>query len=243
MVGGSPQCLNVRSSDTNNCGACGRKCPEGSRCENGQCRCPQDQCGDRCVSLSSHPRNCGQCGRVSPSGYCVQGQPYTPPPFCSRGNGFRNGNFKDGQNTWTATSTFNVGFDGGAEDADRLDGILSLPSGQFKTVQLKTAVKMCPGSAYSLSFQIRRPYGTDYCVYDVNVAGDHLANGVVPPETRIGSGWQWQSGVRVGPFFGERTGVSVAGPELYADFSLQISCATLSRPTDFRVDQFSIVPV
>lgn len=207
------------------------------------------------MSLSSHPKNCGQCGRVSPSGYCVQGQPYTPPAFCSRGNGFRNGNFKDGANSWSASfsnsagSAFEVGFDGGAEDADRLDGILTIQAAArgFSSkagANLMTSVKTCPGLTYSLGFQIRRPYGTTLCTFEVYVAGDRLANGNVPRPTDIGAGWQGISGVRVGPFFGERAGVTVAGPELYADFSVQISCRSIFGTGDsIRVDQFSIVPI
>lgn len=247
-VNGQFQCLNVFSTDTNNCGACGRVCPQGSRCENGQCKCPAQQCGDRCVSLSSHPKNCGSCGRVSPSGYCVQGQFYSPPAFCSRGNGFRNGNFANGGNYWNAqivsgggNSRFDVGFDGGAQDADGSVGIFSLyaPNGG---ANLKTTVKMCPGTPYNLQFQIRRPYGTDNCNFFVYLAGELKSSGPVPQPTNIGAGWVWVSNMRAGPFFGERQGVSAAGPELWADFQLDIRCSG-SAPYNFiRVDQFSINP-
>jgi hypothetical protein len=246
MVNGQFQCLNVLGSDTNNCGGCGRKCPQGSRCEGGQCKCPAEQCGDRCVTLASHPKNCGSCGRVSLSGYCVQGQPYTPPAFCSRGNGFRNGNFAAGGSDWTgqivsggSNSRFDVGGDGGAEDADRMVGILSLYSPN-PGANLKTSVKMCPGTTYILGFQIRRPYGTDNCAYAVYVAGELKNNGNVPQPANTGAGWMWVSGLRVGPFFGERAGVTAAGPELWAEFQLQIRCSG-GAPYDFiRMDQFTM---
>lgn len=247
MVNGDFQCLNVLGSDMNNCGACGRTCPEGSRCENGQCKCPAQQCGNRCVTLSSHPQNCGQCGRVSSSGYCVGGQPYNPPPFCSRGNGFRNGNFANDADYWTSEvvsggrlTSFDWAYDGGADDPDGKSGSFSLyaPNGG---ANLKTSVKMCPGTTYNLNFQIRRPYGTDGCQYYVYVAGELKNNGWVPQPGR-GVGWTWVSGVRVGPFFGERQGVTQAGPELWADFQLDIRCSG-SAPYNFiRVDQFSINP-
>ncbi|KAL5384305.1 hypothetical protein DPSP01_005452 [Paraphaeosphaeria sporulosa] len=247
-VNGQFQCLNVLGSDTNNCGACGRTCPQGSRCENGQCKCPNEQCGNRCVTLASHPQNCGACGVVSPSGYCVGGQPYTPPAFCSRGNGFRNGNFANSGNDWNAqivsgggNSNFGVGFDGGAEDADAMVGIFSLYSPN-PSASLKTSVKMCPGIAYTLGFQIRRPYGNDNCQYSVYVARDLYNSGNVPLPADRGAGWMWVSGLRVGPFSGERQGVTTAGPELWAEFQLDVRCSG-GAPYDFiRVDQFSINP-
>ncbi|KAK7189155.1 hypothetical protein PSPO01_04742 [Paraphaeosphaeria sporulosa] len=193
-------------------------------------------------------QNCGACGVVSPSGYCVGGQPYTPPAFCSRGNGFRNGNFANSGNDWNAqivsgggNSNFGVGFDGGAEDADAMVGIFSLYSPN-PSASLKTSVKMCPGIAYTLGFQIRRPYGNDNCQYSVYVARDLYNSGNVPLPADRGAGWMWVSGLRVGPFSGERQGVTTAGPELWAEFQLDVRCSG-GAPYDFiRVDQFSINP-
>ena len=185
---------------------------------------------------------------MSPSGYCVGGQPYNPPAFCSRGNGFRNGNFATRGDYWNAeivsgggNSRFDVGFDGGAEDSDAMVGIFSLyaPNGG---ANLKTSVKMCPGTAYNLGFQIRRPYGTDGCQYYVYVAGELKNNGWVPQPANRGAGWMWVSGLRVGPFFGERQGVSQAGPELWAEFQLDIRCSGGAPYNFIRVDQFSMNP-
>jgi hypothetical protein len=250
-INGQLQCLKT-ATDPDNCGACGRKCPLGARCSRGQCKCPVDQCGDRCVTLSSHPKNCGSCGRVSPSGYCVLGQFYTPPAFCSRSNGFKNGNFANGASGWTAdftggsggTPSFDVGPDSGAEDADGMVGTFSLFAFNPKA-NLKTSIKMCPGLSYNLGFQIRRISGSNTCKYTISVAGEQKAQGEL---SAAGADWMRISGISVGPFSGERQGVIATGPELYADFLLAIRCggASISRlagDQTIRVDQFSMNPV
>ncbi|KAL6705225.1 hypothetical protein ACN47E_007185 [Coniothyrium glycines] len=240
---GQPQCRRLFGTDVNNCGACDRKCPEGGRCAGGRCRCAADQCGNRCVTLASHPKNCGICGRVSPTGYCVGGQPYSPPAFCSRGNGFRNGNFKDGKTDWSTFSggapndALTVGNDAAAQDADMNSGLVSTQGG----VDLRTRVKMCPGTAYKLSFQQRRVGGSFLrpCFYYVSLAGVQKASGlIVPPVT---TPWMTVSDISAGPFGGEGPGVSAVGPELWVDFELKFVCQ--SGSTAVRVDQFSIVPV
>ncbi|KAF2850896.1 hypothetical protein T440DRAFT_478798 [Plenodomus tracheiphilus IPT5] len=69
-------------------------------------------------------------------------------------------------------SRFDVIFDGGAADSDRMVGIFSLYAPDAAT-SLKTAVKLYPSLTYSLSFQMRGPYSTDSSVYMVFVAGEN----------------------------------------------------------------------
>ncbi|KAI8934483.1 hypothetical protein NX059_008185 [Plenodomus lindquistii] len=252
-IGGNVDCRSVYTNDMNNCGACGRTCPPGSRCNRGRCVCPVDLCGDRCVTLSSHPKNCGQCGRISPSGYCFNGQPYTPPAVCTRDNGFRNGNFAKGADTWSVVDTAtgqatalklnvtavssNVA---AVEDADGNAGVIRLNT--FAAGQsLRTVFKMCPGSAYSIGFQLQS-LGTSACTYEVFVAGDRLTGGNTP----IGNRWVWVQGLRVGPFSTPRNGLTVAGPELLVEFELRFQCSLASwfiKSTNLAVDQFSAVPI
>src|SRR5215471_12987397 len=55
-------CINVMSSDANNCGACGKSCGNGGMCTNGACGCSGSLlfCNNACVQQDN--TNCGQCG-------------------------------------------------------------------------------------------------------------------------------------------------------------------------------------
>jgi hypothetical protein len=60
----------VRLDDSQNCGACGRVCPNAQYCSRAQCVCLSGitRCGDACVSLNSDEQNCGLCGKACRSG-------------------------------------------------------------------------------------------------------------------------------------------------------------------------------
>jgi hypothetical protein len=72
-------CVNLQS-DSANCGACGRVCAAGLRCEQGQCAatCSGLMCGDTCVDAMNDPGNCGACGFVCDAAHaqaaCVAGK-------------------------------------------------------------------------------------------------------------------------------------------------------------------------
>jgi hypothetical protein len=66
---GSQQCsgvCTVVARDTENCGACGKKCAAGELCSAGACASScgttTTKCGSECVDTKSDPRNCGACG-------------------------------------------------------------------------------------------------------------------------------------------------------------------------------------
>ncbi len=54
------------SSNTENCGTCGNKCPEGIPCRNGTCTCGDGMvvCNGECVDLATDDNNCGACGNA-----------------------------------------------------------------------------------------------------------------------------------------------------------------------------------
>lgn len=66
-------------TDEANCGACGRACPPGARCLEGECFCPAgtSRCPgiDRCVDLLTDQQDCGACNRPCLSGQtCTDGR-------------------------------------------------------------------------------------------------------------------------------------------------------------------------
>ncbi|KAK4174304.1 hypothetical protein QBC36DRAFT_243675 [Triangularia setosa] len=79
-------CQNVNLNDPERCGGCEFKCPEHTKCTGtpNKCECEQDQCGNLCLDLKSHPQNCGTCGNVCQSGYCYDGRCYEPDPTTSQ---------------------------------------------------------------------------------------------------------------------------------------------------------------
>jgi Stigma-specific protein, Stig1 len=66
------------STDPNNCGGCGVKCPGAQACSGSTCAADclpgLDVCAGSCVDRQSDSRNCGSCGNVCPTGKgCVKG--------------------------------------------------------------------------------------------------------------------------------------------------------------------------
>ncbi len=67
--------------DPLNCGACGKACAPGQRCENAKCvcgpketACPSFGTNVECADLDSDPRNCGVCGNVCPGPFDGSGK-------------------------------------------------------------------------------------------------------------------------------------------------------------------------
>lgn len=60
------RCVDL-SQASNHCGACGRVCAEGERCEVGVCdgcAAGLTDCGDGCISLDASSEHCGGCGQA-----------------------------------------------------------------------------------------------------------------------------------------------------------------------------------
>ncbi|OTA95534.1 hypothetical protein M434DRAFT_379786 [Hypoxylon sp. CO27-5] len=158
---GDYQCTSMFGTDVNNCGACGRTCSPKAKCAGGSCACMNDQCGDRCVDLRTHPSNCGSCGNKCSTGYCFEGQCYDPPPDkCVPMQGFTNGDFSQGGNAWSQCSLGCNFFGGGIDFVDQ-DAYFSLNGPG--SADIITTAKMCPGQAYEVSFSIRRSSGNNNC--------------------------------------------------------------------------------
>ena len=67
--------------DALNCGACGKACAPGQRCEFGECKCAPHETacpsfGDsvECVDLESDPNSCGVCGNMCPNPFDGSGK-------------------------------------------------------------------------------------------------------------------------------------------------------------------------
>jgi hypothetical protein len=72
---GPPQCQTDLTSDLDNCGECGNKCPTGYYCADSTCQpCVQTICGWQCVNTGSNRDNCGYCGVSCKSGLCSSSQ-------------------------------------------------------------------------------------------------------------------------------------------------------------------------
>ncbi len=56
------------SSDPNNCGSCGNKCPSGQPCYDGACGCPSGYalCDGQCTNIAQDNQHCGACGSECP---------------------------------------------------------------------------------------------------------------------------------------------------------------------------------
>ncbi len=66
------------SSDSNNCGQCGKVCASGTVCSSGSCQSTCGQgltlCGQSCANLSSDATHCGSCSTACPGSSCVSSQ-------------------------------------------------------------------------------------------------------------------------------------------------------------------------
>ena len=75
--------------DSDNCGACGVKCPDGLLCIRGNCGCPAgltacgEACAADCVDLKNDILHCGTCGNECPFSF----DPPFPPANMERGCG------------------------------------------------------------------------------------------------------------------------------------------------------------
>ena len=62
------------TTDSNNCGSCGKACPANYACKGGACSCAGLMCNGVCKDFTNDPYNCGSCGNVCLGGkFCHLG--------------------------------------------------------------------------------------------------------------------------------------------------------------------------
>jgi len=152
--GGGGECDANTTTDPDNCGSCGNKCPSGNTCSCGMCTPPctgnLTPCCGQCVDVNTDPNNCGTCGSV-----CAV--PNGSNPVCKGG-------------TCSFTCAADAGTDGGGPlvfcGADAgIPGCYDLTS---SSQACGACGKACPG--------------TDVCVdSQCCAAGDGICGGVCTP--------------------------------------------------------------
>lgn len=237
-------CTSMFGDDVNNCGACGRTCSAKASCKKGSCACPNDQCGDRCVSLKTHPKNCGSCGNVCASGYCFQGQCYDPPADkCVAASGFPNG---------FSACEYVLGTPGFGNDCyPSIEGSkISMEFAGAVTASVFTRSKVCPGQRYELSFTLNPSEalaGSGTCIFKYRFADRQWSQTFEIPKGRnLGSTFgNPGTATRQGPFdvdgFQEgESGVSKSGLGLEVPFEGSVVCTTPA--VTISLQDFELVP-
>ncbi|XXH02465.1 hypothetical protein Hte_008841 [Hypoxylon texense] len=266
-------------ADVKNCGACGQVCSEKSKWQvkvkltlalrrvmltwcfsdtGGNCVCPHDQCGDRCVDLRMHPNNCGACGYKCDSGYCVEGRCHAPDGLaqdrCYPVQGFANGGFSNGSKGWRTCARGCGVSDGGYLDLDDAHAYFEVNG--TNEASIATTVQMCPGAAYEISFAMRRWAGNSTCDFKYT-----FGETVVGETTTLGESTLGEKDVShrldfpdpgdlvkhlVGPFNVRAfkkgdNGTTPNGDYLEVDFAGVVTCTDSSALV--ALDDFELVPV
>jgi hypothetical protein len=170
---GAKTCQRVRgigANDDKNCGGCGFDCGSKAQCADAQCICKPapptpNQCGNVCLDFMTHPRHCGRCNNVCDSGYCYQGQCFTPPENpdkCYPVNAITNGDFSNGFAGWTITSgeyPFVYSLTTGTTASKKavtmtMNQNQGYPEGPWDSLIARTTLRLCPGVQYKLDFQV-----------------------------------------------------------------------------------------
>jgi len=165
-------CANIKGSDLDNCGNCGRRCGADSACHSGVCGCPRDQCGTTCLDFRNNPNHCGACDQACDPPYCIGGTCYKPSPDeCAPDQAVFNGGFLDWQYGFTNWTM--AGFPGTVLGTDISFGssrytydatkpwvrslgveINNIPAAGHHALLTQKKVKMCPGFNYELKFNM-----------------------------------------------------------------------------------------
>jgi hypothetical protein len=250
-AGGSLQCIDVRASNPNHCGACSRTCPAGTRCSGDRCVCEKDQCGNSCLDLRNHPRNCGRCGNVCASGLCYMGVCYDPPANpdrCYPREAFENGDFQRGDGSaWrvesaTIAGRTSLGVFDGASSPDPWGMAADFPYGADHMVTLRQDVHVCAGQWYELNFKARRVSGDGTCQVYVTLGPRTIMSQNLGVS---GATWNNFGPYRVSPLSLSEWGVFVGTRRyLTAQFAVTARCfGTRAKWSTIRMDSFTLAPV
>lgn len=172
-------CTNIFSNERENCGGCGRTCPEGTKCKGGNCVCPIDQCGSTCLDLRQNPFHCGACNNacLSAEPCCTKGACIAAPKECVAGLSNPTSQ-SDFEQDWKvdACADCRTGYDEGYDKNGESEVFVVTPKDKgHSVVEFSTMMTACPGQNYKLGFGMFRDQGSDSCELTIPAGGRQLS--------------------------------------------------------------------
>lgn len=201
--------------------------------------CPNDPCGGRCVNSKRHPNSCGACGNKCASGYCFEGQCFTPSADkCALVQGFGNSSSSSSGTPVVSSNDFASG----QAFVKINDGTWSFWIRNPKSAEVTTTLKMCAGSAYELSYSIAPIItGSPDCTFKFRVANGEWSSGESIKGRSGGSSPPAKDPYIVSTFQVRDAGTTPDGLSLSVPFTARLECSsTPSIP--MLVGEFALVP-